>query len=319
MNNLQKNWQQEAGLEKKGLRDGFGQSLVRLAEKNKNIVVLTGDLCSSLHLSSFKDKFTDRFFQMGVAEQNMVAAAAGMAKLGLQPVVGSYATFLTGRAWEFIRVQICLNKLPVILVGSHAGLSHPLDGATAQGTEDVALMGCLPNMQILTPLDADQVDSCLKWALLSGKPTYIRLTREPTPIFLNLESIKPGSHVLLEGKDLTIASFGPLTYEVMQAADILQSKGVKAEVIGFSCLKPLNMDLISKSVKKTKRLLTVEDHQKHGGFGTMLFSNFVGDKIKAKLISMNRFGQTSRDYQELLSHFKLDRHALAKHALSFIK
>lgn len=293
---------------KKSLRSGFGEALVQLGKREPRLVALTADLAGSLYMTDFKAKFPERFFQLGVAEQNLVSTAAGLALADLLPVAGSFATFL-GRAWEQVRVDVCLNQLPVLLVGSHAGLSHPTDGVTAQATEDIAIFRSLPNLQVLSPADASQVKLAFKAWITEPQPTYLRLYREPTEeidMFKD-EFIIGQAQVVKPGSNLTIVSAGPIINHVILAAHKLEVMGINCELIDLGTIQPIDQQTLIKSARKTGRVVTVEDHQLNGGVGGSVAEVLAEHvPVPMKMIGLTEFGKTARDYTKLLKAFKLD-------------
>jgi transketolase len=305
---LQKNWNKDLN-NKKSLRDSFGQAIVKLAEQKKDLVAVTADLTSSTRLTEFKNSYPMRFFQMGVAEQNMIGISAGLALAGFVPFSTSFAVFCPGRCLDQIRVQVCLNNLNVKLVGSHAGLSHPKDGPTAQATEDIAVMRSLPNMTVIYPADFNQMQKAVAKIYDHPGPVYLRMTREPSAVFIkqNSDFEINKAQVLIPGNQLTIISAGPLLEYVLQAASLLEKQNISCEVINLHTIKPIDKKTLIKSVKKTKLVLTVEDHQIMGGLGSaaaeVLSQNYP---VKMKMLGLdNCFGKTARNYDQLIRFFKL--------------
>jgi transketolase len=293
---------------KKSLRSGFGEALAQLGKNEPWLVALSADLAGSLYMTDFKNQFPERFFQIGVAEQNLVSAAAGLALAGLIPVAGSFATFL-GRAWEQVRVDVCLNQLPVLLVGSHAGLSHPADGVTAQATEDIAIFRSLPNLQVLVPADFNQVKLAFKAWITKPQPTYLRLYREPTEeidMFKD-EFVIGQAQIIKPGSNLTIISAGPIINQVIPASQKLEVMGISCELIDLGTIQPIDQQTLIKSARKTGRVVTVEDHQLKGGVGSAVaevLSQHV--PLPIKMIGLTEFTKTARSYTKLLEAFKLD-------------
>lgn len=296
------------------VRSGFGQGLLELGQQNDRVLALTADLEGSLKMTDFKSKFPQRFFQLGVAEQNLVGVAAGLALTGWLPIVGSYATFLS-RAWEQVRVDVCLNQAKVILAGSHAGLSHPTDGVTAQGTEDIALFKSLPNLKVVVPADYWEARAALLSAANQNQAVYLRLYREKTPLLSDKdEEFEIGkAKVLRPGVNLSIFSAGPILNQVMKAAEKLESVGVNSEVVNLRTVKPIDKQVVIKSVRKTGKALVVEDHQVQGGIGESV-AQILGESIPVplRIIGLNSFGKTAQNYQELLVAYKLDSESLFK-------
>ena len=251
------------------IRKGFGEGLVQLGREDDNVVALCADLTESTQMHLFRDEFPDRFVEVGIAEQNLVTVASGMAAAGKIPFVSSYAAFSPGRNWEQIRTTIALNNQPVIIAGSHAGLSVGPDGATHQMLEDIALMRSLPNMTVLVPADIHEAHRAVVAAAQLRKPVYIRLAREKTAIITTPDTpFEIGrAQVYREGEDVTILACGPLVHEAMLAAKQLESVGVSTEVVNVATIKPLDKKTILESTKKTGAVVTVEEGQITGGLG----------------------------------------------------
>jgi transketolase len=303
------------------IRAGFGRGLVAAGEANDRIVALCADLTDSTKMSDFKAAFPDRFIEMGVAEQNLVTVASGLARAGRIPFTSSYAAFSPGRNWEQIRTTIALNDQPVKIIGSHAGVSVGPDGATHQMLEDIALMRVLPNMIVIAPGDSIEADKATQAIAANGKPSYMRLAREKTPIFSTDESpFEIGkAYVLREGHDITLLGTGTMTYQLLVAAKKLEENGVSAEVVHVPTIKPLDEKIILTSVRKTGRALTAEEAQMAGGFGGAV-AELLGEHLPTPLkrIGMqDRFGE-SGDPQELIEHFGLDGISIAESAKQFI-
>jgi transketolase len=305
---------------KVSLRDSFGKALAELGKEKKDLVGLTADLESSTRLSAFHQSFPDRFYQLGVAEQNLIGVSAGLAMRGFIPFACSFATFLTGRAWEQIRVCLCLNKLNVKLVGSHAGLSHPSDGVTAQGTEDIGLMQGLPQMQVVYPADAKQMQSTIAGIYNQPGPVYLRMTREPTPIISGLPKsfIFGKAQLVKNGKDLTFVSSGPILNQVLEAAKRLQQEGINCEIINLPTIKPLDIETIKQSVERTNNLVVVEDHQTKTGIGSAIINQLPKQNFNYLSVGIkDAFTTTARNYQQLLTAYQLDGESIFKKVLSF--
>lgn len=251
-------------------RDGFGEALVTLGDKNPEVVVLTGDLSESTRCEAFAKKFPDRFIEVGVAEQNMMGLAAGLALAGKIPFLASYAVFNPGRNWDQFRVSVAYSNANVKVVGAHAGVSVGPDGATHQALEDIAITRVLPNVIVVAPCDALETRKATLALAKHVGPAYIRFTREKTPVFTTEDApFEIGkAHVLWEGKDATIVACGPLVYEALKAAQSLKYEvGIECEVINSATIKPLDVKTIVESAKKTKHVVTVEEHQVTGGLG----------------------------------------------------
>ncbi len=301
-------------------RKGFGKGLLKAGQLDKNVVAACADLTESTQMHLFRNEFPDRFVEIGVAEQNLVTVASGMAALGKIPFVSSYAAFSPGRNWEQIRTTICLNDRPVKIVGSHAGVSVGPDGATHQMLEDIALMRALPNMVVVAPADSIEAEKATLAMAADNRPGYLRLAREAVPVITTDETpFEIGkAYVLTEGSDLTIVSTGTMTYHALVAAETLFKDGIDVEVIHCPTIKPLDAVTILKSVHKTNAVITAEEAQIAGGLGGAV-AELLGEEYPTlmKRIGMrDRFGESGKP-DELMHHFGLTaKHlALAAHEL----
>lgn len=304
-------------------RVGFGRGLKKAGELDERVVALCADLTESVQMHLFRDAFAERFVEVGVAEQNLVTVASGMARAGKIPFTASYAAFSPGRNWEQIRTTICLNEMPVKIVGAHAGISVGPDGATHQMLEDIALMRVLPHMVVLNPGDSIEAEKAtLALARDDKNPGYIRLAREKSRIFTteNTPFEIGKAYVLHQGDDVTIASTGPLTGEVILAAKILREEHkISAEVVHVPTIKPLDVDTIVQSVAKTGRVVTVEEAQAAAGFGGLI-AETLGDHVPAPLLRIgmeNRFGESGTP-AELQKHFGFDAESIVRRTLEFV-
>lgn len=256
-------------LEQKPTRDGYGQGMVIAGEKNKNVVVLCADLTESTRSLAFKQKFPDRFVQMGVSEQSMAAIAAGMAMAGKIPFISSYAAFSPGRNWEQIRTNIALNNVNVKIGGAHAGVSVGPDGATHQAIEDIATMRSIPNMTVLAPCDMVEARKATLAAAEYEGPVYLRFAREKSPIFTTDKTpfTIGKAEAFHDGNDVAIIACGPLLHEALLAAYELEKKGLSVRVINNHTIKPLDEKTIIKAAKECGAVVTVEEHTVLGGLG----------------------------------------------------
>lgn len=310
MNNkfLAKNLFDKSKLAMLPTRDGYGKGVLKAGEKDERVVVLCADLAESTRSHWFKERFPSRFVELGVAEQNMATVAAGMANYGKIPFISSYAAFSPGRNNEQIRTTISLNNLPVKIAGAHAGVSVGPDGATHQALEDMALMRVQPNMVVISPCDAIEAEKATFASAFNGKPTYIRLAREKTPVFTTEKTpFKIGkAEILRQGKDVTIIACGPLVYEALLAAEKLEKEGIDVEVINNHTIKPMDEKTVLSSVKKTGAVVTVEEHQIMGGMGSACAEVFAMNfPVPVEMIGINdSFGQSGNP-DELLNFFGL--------------
>lgn len=293
-------------------RKGFGRGLKKLGETDERVVALCADLTESTQMAAFRDAFPERFFEIGIAEQNLVTVGSGLAAMGKIPFVSSYAAFSPGRNWEQIRTTICLNDRPVKIVGSHTGLSVGPDGATHQMLEDIALMRVLPNMVVVAPADAVEAQKATLALAKDMRPGYLRLAREAVVTFTteNTPFEIGKAYVYAPGTDVTIVATGTMTYHALLAAEQLYKDGIDAEVVHVPTIKPLDGETILKSVRKTGCVITVEEAQIAGGLGGAI-AELLAENHPAPMhrIGMqDRFGE-SGEPGELLQHFGLD----AKH------
>jgi transketolase len=282
---------------------------------------LCADLTDSTKMNLFAKAFPDRFTEIGVAEQNLVTVGAGMAAMGKIPFVSSYAAFSPGRNWEQIRTTIALNDRPVKIVGSHAGVSVGPDGATHQMLEDIALMRVLPNMIVIAPGDSVEAEKATLALATNGKPSYLRLAREGTPIFTTVNTpFEIGkAYVMREGTDVTLIGTGTMTYQCLIAAKILAGDGVNAEVLHVPTIKPLDTKTVLASAKKTGLVITAEEAQAAGGLGgavAELLSEELPTPVR-RVGMQDRFGE-SGEPDQLLKVFGLTGTHIAMHAHEMI-
>src|SRR3990167_1428731 len=301
--------------EKEPIRKGFGRGLLEAGQADKNVVAACADLTESTQMHFFAQEFPDRFIEVGVAEQNLVTMAAGLAAMGKIPFVSSYAAFSPGRNWEQIRTTIALNDRPVKIIGSHAGVSVGPDGATHQMLEDIALMRALPNMVVIAPCDSVEAERATLAMAADKRPNYMRLAREATPVFTSPHTpfqIGKG-YVFRAGSDVTIVATGTMTYQALEGAKQLAHKDISVEVVHISTIKPLDEEVILNSAAKTRHVVTAEEAQIAGGLGGAV-AELLGEKLPtsmARVGVMDHFGE-SGEPDELIKHFGLDAEAIAK-------
>ncbi|MGA1863933.1 MAG: transketolase family protein [bacterium] len=292
----------------KATRDAFGEALVELGRKNKKIVVLSGDLEDSTRADYFKKEFPDRFFNLGIAEQDILGTAVGLSLDGLVPFTSSFAVFLTNRAYGILRISICYNKRNVKVVGSHAGLTVGEDGATAQCLEDFAITRVLPNLIILSPADAVETKKATRaMAKISG-PVYMRVGRYPYPVITKESDpfIIGKANVIREGKDVTIIACGLMVSESLMASEILAGEGIESRVINMHTIKPIDSDIIVKSAKDTHSIVTAEEHQINGGLGSAV-AEVLGQNcpVPIEMVAVkDTFGESGSP-EELLKKYHL--------------
>jgi len=299
---------------------GFGRGVLDAARADDHVVGIGADITSSVSMDLFAKEFPDRFFSMGVAEQNCVGVSVGMALSGLIPVFSTYGVFASMRAADQIRVSVCYNDVKVIIGGAHAGISVGPDGATHQALEDMSIMRTLPNMSVYSPCDATQAQLLTRKVVLEGDgPAYIRFGREPVPDFTdpNAELVLGKGDILLEGTDIAMFATGHMVWETLKAAMLLRVEGIYATVINIHTLKPLDVDLIVKVAEVTGRVMTIEEHQVIGGLGSAV-CEVLSESYPTKVVRIgmqDRFGESGKP-EELMSRYGLNADAIYHKALA---
>lgn len=262
----------------KATKAGFGEGVLAAAQKDSRVVGLGADITNSVGMSLFAEAFPDRFFSMGIAEQDAIATAAGLALSGKVPVFSTYGVFAAHRANDQIRISVCYNNVHVIIGGAHAGVSVGPDGATHQALEDIASMRVLPNMTVISPCDATQAKIATKKAILDCKgPVYIRFGREAMPDFTdeNQEFEIGKAQLMHEGTDITLVATGHEVWESLEAAHMLEHLGISTRVINMHTIKPLDGEILKKAADDTRLIFTVEEHQVAGGLGSAVAEFFL--------------------------------------------
>ncbi|MBM3253777.1 MAG: transketolase family protein [Candidatus Omnitrophica bacterium] len=287
--------------ESKPTRDGFGEALVELGRKNPDVVVLSADLTSSTRANYFMEVFPERFFKMGVAEQDMIGTAAGFALMGKVPFACTFGIFATGKTWEQLRVSVCSMKLNVKLAGSHGGITVGADGATHQALEEITLMRALSNMTILIPCDYIEAKKATLAAYSFAGPVYLRLGKETVPIVTREDDpFEIGkANILREGSDLTIIACGIMVAEALRAADELEKKGIGIKVINLHTIKPIDNKTIIDAAKHTGAILTAEEHTVMGGLGGAVAEVVVRNyPVPMDIVGVNdTFGQSGKPHE----------------------
>lgn len=301
--------------EKKATRQSYGEALLELGKSNKNVVVLDADLAGATKSGIFQKEFPNRFFDMGIAEQNMMATAAGMATCGKIPFASTFAVFATGRAYDQIRNSICYPNLNVKICGSHAGVTVGEDGATHQMLEDINIMKCLPNMKVICSSDDVQTKWAVKEMAEINGPCYIRTCRLASNIiYEENQEFELGKAVQFgDGTDATVFATGICVSEALKAMDILKEKNINIRVIDMFSLKPIDRDIIIRSAKETKNLISVEDHSVIGGLGSII-ADVLSEEYPSKLVKMgvkDRFGESGKA-TVLMEKFEIDFTAIVK-------
>ncbi len=312
----------DADVERIPTRNGYGDGLVEAGAKNTRIVVLTGDLAESTRAHLFQQAYPERFIECGVAEQNMMGVAAGLALSGKIPFVSSYAVFVPGRNWDQLRVSVCYTNANVKVAGAHAGISVGPDGATHQALEDLAITRVLPNLTVVVPCDyLETKKATIALAKMVG-PAYFRFAREKTPVITTPKMpFEIGQAIVMrDGTDVTIAACGPLVYQALVAAKKLAKRGIEAEVLNCHTLKPFDVKTLVASVRKTRCCVTVEEHQLTGGlFGAVAETLGQNHPAPIEAVGMpNSFGE-SGEPDELLNKYGMTVEAIVKAANKSIK
>lgn len=309
--------------EKKSIRSEYGKTLVEMGKFNPNIVALDADLSCSTQTAMFGKEFPERFFNMGIAEQDAMTTAAGLSTTGKIPFVSTFAMFATGRAWEQIRNSICYPRFNVKIVATHGGITVGEDGASHQALEDIAIMRDIPNMTVIVPADCTETREVIKFAAEYDGPVYVRLARTNVPNLFDPETYKfdPKKAVVVkEGKDVTLVTNGETLVEALDCADLLEKDGISAEVIHMPVVKPVDVDTIVESAKKTQNIITIENHSIIGGLGSAICETLSENyPVKVKRIGINdQFGQ-SGEQRELMNFYGLTGEKLAQTIKNYLK
>lgn len=307
--------------EKKSTRDGFGDGLLE-AGKNKRVVALCTDLTESTRIKPFKNAYPERFFSAGVAEQNAVCMAAGLASCGKIPFVAGYAVFIVGRAYDQIRLHAGISRLNIKIVGAHGGLMTGLQGATHQALEDIGQMRAIPGMKVISPADYIEAREATKAIARLDGPAYLRLGREKLPlIYPEGYQFRLGKGVMLrEGKDLTIIATGPMVHEAIKAHSMLKLLDISARVINIHTIKPLDKELILKAAEETRAIITAEDHSINCGLGSAV-AEYLSETRPTRMwrIGMvDRFGESGRP-EELYKRYGMTASDIVKAAQKLMK
>ena len=305
------------------LRKAYGETLVELGSENKNIVVLEADLGKSTMSCFFQDKYPERYFEMGIAEQNMASTAAGLSLTGKIPFISTFAVFMSGRAYDQIRQTISIANLNVKICGSSSGLSDFGDGSTHQSIEDVSIMRAIPNMTVLVPIDAVETKKMVKAAAKHNGPVYIRINRNELPIYTSedLEYSIGKTYIIREGKDAVVFANGVMISKAIEAAEQLEKVGISVKVVNVSTVKPLDEEAIKAAVAGCKAVVTAEEHTIIGGLGSAITEalrletnmpiEFVGVK--------DCFGTSAYNYDELMEKYGLTSKAISEAVLKLIQ
>jgi transketolase len=307
--------------EKKDTRSGFGAGLAELGDSNENVVALCADLVGSLKMEKFIENHPERFFQVGIAEANMMGIAAGLTIGGKIPFTGTFANFSTGRVYDQIRQSIAYSGKNVKICASHAGLTLGEDGATHQILEDIGLMKMLPGMTVINTCDYNQTKAATIAIAEHVGPVYLRFGRPKVPVFMpENEKFEIGKAIqLTEGKDVTIVATGHLVWEALQASETLEKQGISAEVINIHTIKPLDKEAILKSVAKTGCVVSAEEHNKLGGLGESIARVLSeNNPVPQEFVAVNdSFGESGTP-EQLMEKYELNNKAIVKAVLKIV-
>lgn len=299
------------------MRDGYGKALLELCEKNENVMVLDADVAKSTRTVWIRDKYPEHFIDMGIAEQDMVGTAAGLALGGMIPFCSTYGVFLAGRAWDQIRTTVCYNNLNVKLGGAHAGISVGPDGATHQALEDVAIMRVLPNMTVIVPCDAEETrKATLAMAGVDG-PCFVRFGREAVPVVTDERTpfVLGKANLMKDGTDVAIVANGAMVYEALRAAEALAAEGINAMVLNMHTIKPLDSAALIDAAVKTGCVVTAEEHQINGGLGGAVAECLAMNcPVPMEMVgAQDTFGESGQP-QELLDKYGMNALTIAQKA-----
>ena len=301
-------------------RNGYGEGLKEAGEKNTQVVALCGDLTESTKTHLFRNAFPERFVQLGIAEQNMASVASGMAAMGKIPFIASYAMFSPGRSWEQVRTTIAYNESNVKIIGAHSGISVGPDGATHQAVEDMAIMSVIPTMVVIAPCDVHEARRAVLWAAEYKGPVYIRIARENSPVVTTLESPFNFGKVemFMEASEGTEKRVGIITtvilaHNALVAGKELNEEGIGVSVMHMATVKPLDNEAVLEFAKNHDFLITLEEHQIHGGLGSAV-AGYLSEHHPTKIIRLgvhDKFGQSGTQ-EELLAHYGMDTATIVK-------
>lgn len=295
-------------IEKKPTRIGYGEGLLELGKRNTNVVALGADITSSTNVNMFKDAFPERFFSVGIAEQDMIGTAAGLSLVGKIPFACTYGVFASGRCWDQIRTTVCYSNLNVKIGGAHGGISVGPDGATHQALEEISIMRCLPNMTVVVPCDAIETKKATIAVGETYGPAYIRFGREAVPIVT--EESTPftlgKANIVKNGNDVTVIACGVMVYESLIAAEKLEKEGISVRVVNLHTIKPMDEETVIKAAKETGAVVTAEEHQIYGGLGSAVAEVIARNHpVPIEMIAvMDRFGESGAP-EELMEEFGL--------------
>ena len=312
----------QADIEQIPTRSGYGEGLLELGEMDERVVVLTADLAESTRAEAFGKKYPERFIECGVAEQNMMGIAAGLALYGKVPFVSSYAVFSPGRSWDQLRVSVCYSQANVKIAGAHTGVSVGPDGATHQALEDIAITRVLPNLTVIVPCDSMETKKATVAAAHMQGPVYFRFARDKTPVMTTLDTpfVIGRAEIFKDGKDVAIVGSGPVLYNALLAAMELEKDGISAMVINNHTIKPIDSKTIIAAAKKCGAVVTVEEHQVMAGCGSAVAEVLsMHYPVPIEMVGMqNTFGESGKP-EELIAKYGMDKQAVVEAVRKVLK
>ncbi len=302
-------------------RTAYGEALVKLGADHPNVVALEADLGKSTMSNLFEQAYPNRYFQMGIAEANMVSTAAGLALTGFVPFVHSFAVFASGRAYDQIRSSVCIPRLNVRICGSSAGLSDFGDGKTHQSVDDIAIMRVLPNMTVLSPCDADETEWMVAQLGDFSGPVYLRVNRNDLPALEGVEPFELGKPRLMrEGGDIAVFATGVMVSMALEAAEALAQEGISVRVVNIHTIKPLDAEAVRAHTKGVRQVLTAEEHSVIGGLGSAVLEALSGERLPVELMGIQDcFGTSAANYAELMAKYGLTAEAMANRIRTLLK
>lgn len=306
-------------MERHSQRVAYGETIVELGAENPNVVALEADLGKSTMSTLFQQAYPERYFEMGIAEADMISTAAGLAASGKIAFCSTFAVFAAGRAYDQIRQTVAIGKLNVKICGSSSGLSDFGDGSTHQAVEDVAIMTAIPNLTVFTPADADEVRLAVRAATEIEGPVYIRVVRNDLPTYTKGE-FKPGKlSILRPGNDVAIIAHGVMVEVAMNAADILEAKGISACVVNASTMKPFDSEGVQQLAQQVKAIVTAEDHSRIGGLASHVALALRQSSTPMDYVAIDdRFGQSAHSAKELMEYYGLTAEAIVDKAIALL-
>ncbi len=308
-------------MEKENLREAYGRELLEIAREDERVVALDADLCGSTMTIFLEKEMPERFFEMGIAEQNMVSVAAGLSLAGKIPFVNSFSVFAAGQPYNQIRQGVALPNLNVRIVGSSCGLSDAGDGATHQSIEDIAIMRAIPNMTVIVPVDAEETRKVIRASLEYQGPIYIRISRSSLPVLTARQTVfNIGKmNLMAEGSDITIFATGIMVYQALQAREALHRDGISVKVVNVSTIKPLEKNEVLQYTKNIKGIVTAEEHSIIGGLGSTIAETISDMAIPIKMVGIkDQFGQSASSHEELLDYYHLTPQVILEKAKTLL-